>query len=104
MSGGQTSGQAQTQIQVMKSMLDSLNMTFTQLNAFLQSYGIEMYIAKVKLYMKESEEHKPIDEDCPDASLCIDYIVRVKCSNDYLCMKLKEQIRGEKKGGGEKPV
>ena len=48
---------------------------------------------KVKLYSKEAEEHKPLDEDCPDASLCIDYIVRVKCRDDYTCNKLREAIK-----------
>jgi hypothetical protein len=78
-----------------QGLIQSMQMAFQQISTLLNRYGIDMYMYKVKLYLNESEEHKPIDEDCPDASLCIDYIVRIKCENDYICMKLKESIKAQ---------
>ncbi|RLG74056.1 MAG: hypothetical protein DRO14_06100 [Thermoprotei archaeon] len=87
--------QARPQINIIQaqSMVQSMQLAFQQISALLANYGIEMYFYKVKLYSKEAEEHKPIDEDCPDASLCIDYVVRVKCRDDYTCSKLREAIK-----------
>lgn len=79
--------------QIQQDMLNSLQLVFQSMNNVLKQHGIEMYIYKVKLYMKESQEHVQLDEDCPDASLCIDYIVRIKCNDADKCMKLKENLR-----------
>ena len=89
--------QARPQINIIQaqSMVQSMQLAFQQISALLSNYGIEMYLYKVKLYSKEAEEHKPIDEDCPDASLCIDYIVRVKCRDSYTCDKLREAIKSQ---------
>jgi len=78
-----------------QGMLQGMQLAFQQMSSLLSAYGIEMYMYKVKLYSKESEEHKPIDEDCEDASLCFDYIVRIRCRDSYTCMKLKESIKQE---------
>jgi len=80
-----------------QSFLESMQLMFQQLSAVLENYGIQMYIYKVKLYKKQEAEGKPIDEDCPDARFCIDYIVRIKCRTDYICAKLKESIKAEQK-------
>jgi len=80
-----------------QSMLASMQLAFQQLSSLLEGYGIQMYIYKVKLYKKLEEEGKGVDEDCPDARFCIDYIVRIKCRTDYICAKLKESLRAEQK-------
>lgn len=91
--------QARPQINIIQaqSILQSMQLAFEQIGALLKNYGIDIYLYKVKLYTKEAQEHKPIDEDCPDASLCIDYIVRIKCRDSYTCEKLREAIKGEVK-------
>lgn len=76
--------------ETIQALSESMNMMFQQASEILRKYGIEIYMYKVKLYVKEAQEHKQIDEDCPDASLCIDWVVRIKCDNDYICNKLRE--------------
>jgi len=87
--------QARPQVNIIQAqnMIQSMQLAFQQISALLANYGIEMYMYKVKLYSKEAEEHKPIDEDCSDASLCIDYVVRIKCTDDYTCDKLREAVK-----------
>ena len=84
---------AQINIWQAQSILDSMQLAFQQLNALLERYGIRMYIYKVKLYSKEAKEHKPLDEDCPDAAHCIDYIVRIKCDSEYVANQLRQSIK-----------
>ena len=96
---------AEPQINVLsaKAMLDGMNATFEQMNTLLKAYGIEMYIYKVKTYMKEAEEGKPIDDDAKDPRTVIDYIVRIKTEDPVTGMALKKALLGEKeendKGG-----
>jgi hypothetical protein len=78
-----------------QGLIQSMQIAFQQISTLLNRYGIDMYMYKVKLYLKESEQGMAIDEDCPNARLCIDYIVRIKCENDYICMKLKESIKSQ---------
>lgn len=70
--------------------LSSLQQSLESINIFLKQYGIEMYVYKIKLYREEAKEHKPIDQDCIDASLCIDWVVRIKCTSEEVCKKLRE--------------
>jgi hypothetical protein len=87
--------QAEATIQHAQGLIQSMQIAFQQVSSLLNRYGIDMYMYKVKLYLKESEQGIAIDEDCPNARLCIDYIVRIKCENDYICMKLKESIKAQ---------
>ena len=64
------------------SLTQTLQLVFEQASTILRSYGIEMYIYKVKL--------RP--DDC---SKCIDYIVRIECASEELCEKLREVIKRE---------
>lgn len=76
-----------------QGIIQSMQLAFEQMNSILKIYGINMYIYKVKLYRKEGEKHIAIDDDCEDASKCIDYIVRIKCDSEAICEKLKESIK-----------
>jgi len=82
-----------------QTLLQSMEQSFEQMNAILSMYGIEMYIYKVKTYMKEAQEGKPVDEDAPDARCVIDYIVRIKTKDPQIGMKLKETLLKEKGEG-----
>jgi hypothetical protein len=77
----------QNNINQAQLIAQSLQLAFQQANSILQAYGIQIYIHKIKLYLKETD---PIDSDCTDPQLCIDWIVRLKCVNDIICRELKE--------------
>lgn len=68
-------------------MLNTLQSTFQMMSSFLANYGISMEIIKVVLNPKE------FDEKCQNSELCIDYVVRIYCDSDYICKKLKEEIK-----------
>jgi hypothetical protein len=80
-----------------QALVQALQQAITQANAILQMYGIQLYIYKVKLYMHESENNQAIDEDCQNAKQCIDWIVRIKCANERLCMEMKKAYLSAKK-------
>lgn len=67
-----------------------MQLVFEQMNNILKQYGIEIYLYKIKLYVKEAQAREQLDEDCPDASLCIDWVVRIKCKEEKVCNELRK--------------
>jgi hypothetical protein len=66
MSNSQTpKPQVEATIQQAQGLIQSMQIAFQQINTLLNRYGIDMYMYKVKLYLKESEQDMAIDEDCP---------------------------------------
>jgi hypothetical protein len=81
-----------------QAIAQSLDLAFRQASAILNNLGINLYVYKIKLYIKESENNTPVDQDCVDPNLCIDWIVRLKCLSAEICRELKRaylNIKGE---------
>jgi hypothetical protein len=81
-----------------QAIAQSLDLAFKQASAILSQLGINLYVYKIKLYVKESENNIPVDQDCVDPNLCIDWIVRLKCLNAEICKELKRtylNMKGE---------
>ncbi len=74
-----------------------MNAMFSALSAYLSQLGLSFYVYEIKLHLKEEQEKAPVDEDCQDASKCIDFVVRIKCSDSAMCSQVKSSIRGGKK-------
>jgi len=81
-----------------QAIAQSLDLAFRQASAILSQLGINLYVYKIKLYIKESESNTPVDQDCVDPNLCIDWIVRLKCASAEICRELKRaylNLKGE---------
>ena len=74
-------------------LLQSFQVALEQASSLLKQFGIEMYIYKVKLYCREAEQHAMIDEDAPDASKVVDFVVRIKFADERLANAFREAYK-----------
>ena len=65
------------------TMLTQLESTLDMLSAYLDTYGIKMYIDRVILAPK----------DCIDR--CVDYVVRIEFRDPILAEKFRQELKGE---------
>ena len=79
-------------------MMNQMNAFMNMAKAMLGASGIDFYVYKVVLHIKEEQSNSPVDEDCPDARLCIDYIFRLRCATPDVCSNIKQRILAQARG------